>query len=73
MTAIAIVQEVNGTGTGRFRAVAGNTKSEGRTAGEALDALTARLGEKAEGTLVIVQHFRPDQFFTAGQVQRSNH
>jgi hypothetical protein len=50
--------------------VAGKIQSTGRTAGEALDALTAQLGEEEAGTLFIVQLQRPDRFFAAQQQQR---
>jgi sarcosine oxidase gamma subunit len=42
----------------------------GRTAGEALDALTTQLGPDEAGTLVIVRNLGPDRFFTAEQRQR---
>ena len=65
MTTVAIIAE-NGT----YRAVAGGIHSLGKTAGEALDALTSRLGKEQAGTLVVVQHFQPDRFFTAHQQAR---
>jgi hypothetical protein len=69
MTTIAILSE--GVGTPRsYRAVAGGKQSVGRTAGEALDSLTAQLDETEGGTLVVVQQFRPDRFFTAEQQRR---
>jgi hypothetical protein len=70
MTTIAIFPEPLGAQPVGYRAVAGNRQSVGRTAGEALDALTAQLDEAERGTLVVVQHRRPDQFFTAEQQQR---
>ena len=45
-------------------------QSVGATAGQALDALTAKLGGPAETTLVVVQPMRPDALFTAAQQQR---
>lgn len=53
-----------------YRAVAGDKESTGRTAGEALDALASQLEDEEAGTLVIVQHRRADQFFSAAQQQR---
>jgi hypothetical protein len=50
-----------------YRAVARNAQSTGRTAGEALDALIAQLGQEEAGTLIIVQLQRPDRFFSAQQ------
>jgi hypothetical protein len=70
MTTVSILPENLGTSGKAYRAVAGNLQSVGRTAGEALDALTSQLGEAESGTLVIVQHWRPDRFFTAQQQQR---
>jgi hypothetical protein len=70
MTTIAILPEPQApTGT-TYRAVAGQRQSVGRTPGEALDTLTAKLAEGESGTLIVVQHMRPDQFFTAQQQQR---
>ena len=69
MTTIAIVPEHAGNGT-TWHALAGGKKSTGRTAGEALDALTTQLSEDETSTLVIVQRLRPDRFFTAEQRQR---
>jgi len=70
MTTIAILPEsVEANGT-IWRAVAGKKESAGKTAGEALDALTTQLGEGETSTLVIVQRLRPDRFFTAEQQQR---
>lgn len=69
MTTIAILPDNRGAEKTTYRAVAGSIQSEGKTAGEALDALTAQLGEEA-GTLIIVQNQRPDQFFSAQQQQR---
>ena len=70
MTAVSILPEnLGGNGT-TYRAVAGAAQSVGRTPGEALDALTSQLDAKAMGTLVIVQQFQPDEFFTEEQQQR---
>ncbi len=49
---------------------AGNKQSVGKTAGEALDALTAQLDNSETGTLIIIQNLRPDQFFSTEQQQR---
>jgi hypothetical protein len=69
MVTIAILPEPPGSPR-NYRAFAGSKQSVGRTAGEALDALTAQLDEGESGTLVVVQHFRPDRLFTALQQQR---
>src|SRR5690348_6528167 len=56
MTTVAILPESTGKDGPTYRAVAGNLQSVGRTAGEALDALTAQLSEEESGTLIIVQN-----------------
>jgi hypothetical protein len=53
-----------------YRAIAGEKHAQGKTAGEALDALTAQLSADEASTLIIVQSLRPDRFFTAAQQQR---
>jgi hypothetical protein len=70
MTTVAILPETPGSPGSSYLAIAGKVRSIGPTAGQALDALTAQLGETASGTLVVVQYMRPDQFFTAAQRQR---
>lgn len=65
MTTITILPEEK-----KFRAVSGNRESFGRTAGEALDALTAQLDEKEGGTLVVIQNRRADKFFNSSQQKR---
>jgi len=70
MTKIAILPEPAESGQVTYRAIAGRQQSVGKTAGEALDALTSTLKGEDSATLVIVQHQRPDQFFTAEQQRR---
>ena len=50
--------------------MAGDKLSEGKTPGEALDALTVQLSEEETSTLVIVQNLRPDHFFNVEQQRR---
>jgi hypothetical protein len=50
--------------------VAGDKLSQGKTPGEALDALTVQLSEEETSTLIIVQNLRPNRFFDAGQQRR---
>lgn len=69
MTMVAIVAERAESGVS-YRAVSGDRQTLGKTAGEALDALTAQLPEDRIGTLVIIQNLRPDQYFTAKQQER---
>ena len=70
MTKIAILPEPAESGQVTYRAIAGRQQAVGRTAGEALDALTCTLKGDDSATLVIVQHQRPDRFFTAEQQAR---
>jgi hypothetical protein len=53
-----------------YRALAGDKESTGRTAGEALDALSAQLADEEAGTLVVVQNHKADEFFSAAQQER---
>ena len=66
MTTITILPEKADS----YRALAGDKESTGRTAGEALDALTSQLADNEGGTLVIVQNRKADQFFNAAQQER---
>src|SRR5437588_8804064 len=70
MTKIAIVPDSLGGPEPAFRAVGAGRQSVGRTPGEALDAITAQLSDLESGTLVVVQNFRPDAFFSADQRRR---
>lgn len=73
MTAVAILREESETsGEVTYRAIAqaGGAQSIGRTAGEALDALTTQLGADESSTIVVVQQMRPDRFFTEAQTRR---
>lgn len=70
MTTVAILPGNADAGEESYRAVAGKRQSVGKTAGEALDALTAQLSDEESGTLLIVQNLRPDRFFPAEQRQR---
>ena len=69
MTKVALLEEVRGIGP-TYRAMGGGYQSMGRTAGEALDALTPRLSDEGADTLIIVRNLRPDRFFTAEQQKR---
>ncbi|MFI5459977.1 MAG: hypothetical protein ACHRXM_31540 [Isosphaerales bacterium] len=69
MTKIAMFQENAGADQMTFRAVAVGNQAVGRTAGEALDALTTQLPDGEADTLIIVRSLRPDRLFTAAQRQ----
>jgi translation initiation factor 2 beta subunit (eIF-2beta)/eIF-5 len=74
ITTIEIVQEQGDTQQPVYRAIRGDRQAAGTTPGQALDTLERMLamqgGVEKEGTLVIVQRFRPDAFFTAKQQAR---
>jgi glucuronate isomerase len=70
MTTVAILPESDPRGQKFYRAIAGKLQATGKTAGEALDALTAQLEDSEFIALLIIQNFRPDHFFTAEQQQR---
>jgi uncharacterized protein (DUF1501 family) len=70
MTRITIIAENPDTPGATFRASTRGRESVGPTAGAALDGLADQLGADESGTLVVVQNFRPDQFFTAQQQRR---
>ena len=66
MTTITILPEK----TNSYRAFTSDKESVGRTAGEALDALTLQLADEESGTLVIVQNRKADQYFNTAQQER---
>jgi hypothetical protein len=70
MTTVAILPVSDANGEKLYRAVAGDKQSTGKTAGEALDALTAQLEGNEFSALLIIQSFRPDWFFSTEQQQR---
>lgn len=70
MTKVAILPVTTDQGSTSYHAIAGRKQSAGATAGAALDALTDQLSADETSTLVIVQTFRPDPFFTFVQQQR---
>ncbi len=70
MTTIAIMPVVTGDGSIVYCGMAGEKRSEGDTAGKALDALTAQLPETQDGLLVIVQSLRLGRFFDVQQQRR---
>lgn len=70
MTTVAIVPITNASGETSYRAIAGEVRSTGKTAGQALDALTAQLGETSFTALLVIQSFRPDAFFSEAQLDK---
>ena len=57
MTTVAILPISNSSGEKSYRAIAGDKHSIGKTAGQALDALTAQLDEAEFSTLLVIQTF----------------
>jgi hypothetical protein len=70
VTNVALFQQETESAGWAFRAVAGGRTSMGRTAGEALDTLTAQFSDQDAETLVIIRNLRPDGYFTALERQR---
>lgn len=70
MHSIAIYPVVHEDGSKAFRAVTMSAQSEGKTAGEALDAVAPSLPSTNSGTVVVIQPFLPDSLFTAEQRAR---
>jgi hypothetical protein len=70
MTTVAILPISDSNGEKSYRAIAGNKQSIGKTAGQALDALTAQLDEIDFSALLVIQSFHPDSFFNAEQQER---
>lgn len=70
MTTVSILPISDTNGAKSYRAIAGNKHSVGKTAGQALDALTAQLGEIEFSALLFIQNFHPDPFFSAEQQKR---
>lgn len=72
MTQIAIVPIASETGDIRYRAIAGERESDGRTAGEALDALTAQLSPGSQSLTLMVSTVAADTFFPVEKQLRLN-
>lgn len=69
MTTVAILPISDDSGDRAYRAISGDKQSIGKTAGEALDALTAELADDFLAML-LVQSVGPDRFFGVAQQQR---
>ena len=74
LTTIEIVRERQNTQQTIYRAIKGDRQATGLTPGQALDILEGMLStknqDKATSTLVILQRFGPDEFFSATQQTR---
>jgi hypothetical protein len=65
---IATIENINGDRV--YRAAIGDRQSTGKTAGEALDALTVQIGNQEINGFLLLPSYQPDRFFTAQQQQR---
>lgn len=70
MTSVTILPIPTNEGGVRYCAVSNGKRSQGATAGEALDALTAQITKIEACTLVIVQNSQPDKYFNDEQRTR---
>lgn len=70
MTTVSILPISSVTGEKSYRAISGDKQWVGKTAGQALDGLTAQLGESRFSALLVIQSFHPDLFFSADQQKR---
>ncbi len=70
MDSVTIFPVVDSNGSPGFRAVARVGQFDGRTAGEALDAIRSRLSPGTGSTVVVIEPFQPDALFTAAQRAR---
>ncbi len=70
MTTVAILPSIDLRGDKIYRAIAGNKQSLGKTAGQALDALTDQLDQTGFSGLLLIPGFSADALFNADQQQR---
>ncbi|MDF5720841.1 MAG: hypothetical protein PUP91_10220 [Rhizonema sp. PD37] len=64
MTTVKILPIYDASGEKSYISVVGDKQSIGKTAGQALDALTNQLGENEFSALLMLQSFHSDQFFS---------
>ncbi len=70
MTTVAILPILDSRGDKVYRAIAGHQQSEGKTAGQALDALTDQWEQADFSGLLLIPGFQPDALFNADQQHR---
>jgi hypothetical protein len=70
MQTISIAAVATTNGERVYQAIIGDQQSTGKTAGEALDALTVQMGGEEINGFLLLQSCQPDQFFTTSQQQR---
>jgi hypothetical protein len=66
MNVVVLPNNPNAT---NFRAINGNNTSVGKTIGQALDSLSNQISLE-KNSVIYIQDFEPDEFFTAEQQQR---
>ena len=70
MATVAILSVPKQTGGQSYQAVSAERVATGETAGQALDAFTEQFPEVGLDSLLIVQRFQVDRFFSEAQQQR---
>jgi hypothetical protein len=70
MQTISISTAASSSGDRLYRAAIGDQYSTGKTIGEALDALTVKIGSSDINGFLVLQSCQPDQFFGVEQQQR---
>jgi hypothetical protein len=70
VTPLAIVPLTDASGRVTYQAISGGRSATGQTAGEALDALTAKFPDLTPPPLLLLQSFQGDAFFSALQQHR---
>jgi glucuronate isomerase len=71
MTTVAILPVSDANGQKIYRAITGEKQSVSKTVDQALDALNIQLeDEESSSTMLVIQSFRPDPFFSAQQQKK---
>src|SRR5438045_2712235 len=70
MSTVSIHAEHKNNNQQMYRAIAGNRQDVGATRGEALDTLIAERDPNEPETVILIERFEPDVFFTEKQQQR---
>lgn len=70
MTTVTILPIENALGATSFQAVSGGRIAEGKTVGQAMDALADKFPEMSGDAVVIVRSLRADEWFTQEQQAR---
>jgi hypothetical protein len=70
MQTISISTDADSNGKRLYRAAIGDQASTGKTLGEAIDALTVKIGSPAINGFLLLQSCQPDRFFSAEEQQQ---